>query len=98
MKVIVNDKELFTLTEVQKKVIANDIPKEKLEEDMKRRMFHIINHKYEQCFKRLKAKWEPILHARDLATPPKKDDFAELVFSQPDYKDRSAREAEEIKI
>jgi hypothetical protein len=93
MIIKVDDKELFTLTEIQKKVLKNDIKSEVFEEDIKRRLFYIINHKYEQCFKRLKAEWEPKLAKAGVESiPTDKDKFAELVFSQPDYKDRSARE------
>lgn len=98
MKVKVDDKDLFELTDIQKKVIKHDIASEIFEDDMKRRLFYIINHKYEQSFKRMKTEWEPKLHALGISTPPSKDAFAQLVFSQPDYKDRSAREAENVLI
>ena len=95
MKIKVDNIDLFELTDIQKKVLKNDIKSEIFEEDMKRRLFYIINHKYEQCFKRLKAEWEPKLAAKGLeSVPTGKDAFAELVFSQTDYKDRSARDAE----
>ena len=98
MKIKVDEKDLFELTETQKSVLKNDIKSEIFEEDIKRRLFYIVNHKYEQCFKRLKAEWEPKLAAKGLESiPTDKDAFAQLVFSQPEYKDRSDREAE-IKI
>ena len=93
MKIKVNDTELFELTDMQKKVLQNDIPKEIFEEDVKRRLFYIINHKYEQCFKRLKNEWEPKLAAKGVASiPTDKDAFAQLVFDQPEYEDRSKRD------
>ena len=100
MKVSVNDKLLFELTDVQKKIIKNDIRAEIFEEDMKRRLFHVINHKYEQCYKRLKDEWEPKLAERDVEysnkiSPP---ELANIIFAQPDYKDRSAREKEAQKV
>jgi len=95
MKIQVDGKDLFELTDIQKKVIQNDIPSEIFEADMKRRIFNVINHKYEQCFKRLKVEWEPKLERAGVESiPTNKDKFAELVFKQPDYKDRSARDAE----
>jgi len=95
MKISVNDIELFTLTETQKKVIKNDINADIFEEDMKRRLNHALMHKYEQCFKRLKAKWEPKLAANGVTSiPTDKDALATLIFAQPNYKDRSARELE----
>jgi len=95
MKISVNDKELYTLSETQKKVICNDIPMEILDEDMKRRLKWVLMHKYERCFARLKAEWEPKLVANGVASiPTDKDAFAQLVFEQPEYKDRSIREKE----
>lgn len=93
MKISVNDQELFTMSEMMKQVIGNDIPIEVLEEDLQRRIAYIIAHKYERCFERLKKEWEPKLVASGIASiPTDKDAFAALVFSQPDYKNRSARE------
>lgn len=94
MKIQVNGKTVHELNETQKNVIKNDISSEIFQEDMERRVKYIIEHKYEQCFKRLKAEWEPKLKGRVEAIPLDADKFAELVFSQPDYKNRSTRERE----
>ena len=96
MKISVDDQELFTLSETQKKVIQNDIPTEIFDEDMKRRLEYILMHKYDQSFSRLKKEWEPKLAASGLrAIPVDKDEFSTLVFAHPDYKNRSVRLAEE---
>jgi hypothetical protein len=93
MKISVNDKELFTLTETQKKVIKNDIHDEIFDEDMKRRLHYILTHKYERCLERLKKEWEPKLKERGIdMIPTNEERFAELVFSQEDYQNRSKRE------
>ena len=93
MKISVNDKELFTLSETQKKVIQNDIHSDIFEEDMCRRLQYILTHKYERCFERLKKEWDPKLAASGVKMIPTDcDEYAELVFSQPNYKNRSARE------
>lgn len=92
MKISVDDKELFTLSDTQKKVIMYDIPEEMFDDDMKRRLQYILIHKYEECFKRLKNEWEPRL--KDLGidmVPTNPDKFSELVFSQKEYKSRSQR-------
>ncbi len=95
MKIVVDGVDLFELTETQKKVIKNDIPSDIFEEDMKRRLHYIIAHKYEQCFKRLKEEWEPKLAKAGVESiPTDPDAFANLVFSQPDYKDKKAKDAE----
>ncbi len=95
MKISVNDKELFTLSEVQKKVIQNDIPSDIFNDDMCRRIRYALMHKYERCFERLKAEWEPKLRAAGVKSfPADPDEFASLVFSQQDYKDRKVRDIE----
>lgn len=93
MKIDVDGKALFELSETQKNVIKNDIPDEIFEEDMKRRLQYILMHKYERCFERLKAQWYPKLVAKGITSiPTDKDACAQLIFSQPDYKSRSQRE------
>ena len=92
MKISVDDKELYTLSDTQKKVIMNQIPEELFEQDMCRRLQWVLMHKYEQCFKELKEQWEPKLAKTEAMLPSNPDAFAELVFAQPEYKNRSARE------
>ena len=94
MKISVDNKELFALSETQKKVIKHHIHDEVFEEDMKRRLQYILMHKYEQCFKDLKKEWEPKLAEKGVAMiPTNPDALAELIFSQPEYKNRSQRES-----
>lgn len=94
MKVKVNNEDLFELSEVQKKVICNDIHEDEFEQDMKRRLQYILMHKYERCFERLKKEWDEKLKSRVEAVPTNADKYAELVFAQPDYKCRKTRELE----
>lgn len=95
MKISVNDKELYTLSETQKKVIKNDIHDDIFEDDMKRRLNWVLMHKYERCFARLKKEWDQKLVANGIkSVPTDPDEYAQLVFSQPNYKDRKAREVE----
>ena len=95
MEIKVDDVSLFSLNDTQKKVIKNDVMSEIFDEDMKRRLQWVLMHKYERCFKRLKEEWEPKLAANGVESiPTNPDAFAELVFAQPNYKDRSTREAE----
>lgn len=94
MKISVDDQEVLRLSETQKKVIKNDIRDEVFDEDMKRRLHYILWHKYERCFERLKQEWEPKLRSNGVSMMPTDPEaFAELVFSQPNYKNRSARES-----
>ena len=93
MKISVDDKEVFSLNETQKRVIKNDIHEDVFEEDMKRRLHYILDHKYQRCFERLKAEWEPKLAASGVAMiPTDKDAFAQMVFAHPEYRDRKKRE------
>ena len=98
MKINVDGKECFSLTETQKKVIKNDIHADVFEEDMKRRLHYILTHKYERCFERLKSEWIPLLQSRVDSIPTDPDALAELIFNQPDYKDRKSRESKVQKM
>lgn len=94
MKISVNDKELFSLSETQKKVIINDIHEDEFDADMCRRLQYILMHKYEQCCKRLKDEWVPKLKASGADSIPLDDDkLAEMVFAHPEYKNRKQRDA-----
>jgi len=97
MKIQINGKKVFELTETQKKVIKDEIPHEIFEKDMERRAKWVIQHKYEQCFKRLKEKWEPKLKERVESFPSSDKEFANLVFEQEDYESRSQRDEKEKK-
>ncbi|MEK7112990.1 MAG: hypothetical protein AAB875_06790, partial [Patescibacteria group bacterium] len=95
MKVTVDNQDLFTLSDFQKKVIQNDIPSEIFDADMKRRLQYILEHKYERCMERLRTEWEPKLKAAGAPSIPTDDQtFAQLVFARHDYKDRSERDAD----
>lgn len=97
MKISVNDQEILTLTETQKDVIRHDIPTELFDEDMKRRVRYILVHKYEQCFKRLKKEWDEKLRQNGVAMiPTDPEAYAQLVFSQPNYQNRSQRSENDI--
>jgi len=93
MKISVDGVELFELSETQKKVIKNDIKSEIFEDDIKRSLEWVISHKYEQCFKKMKAEWDEKLEKAGVASiPTNKDAYAELVFKQKAYKNRTARD------
>jgi len=94
MKISINDQELFTLTDTQCAVLCNDINTDEFDADMKRRINYIIMHKYEQCFKRLKEEWDPKLKANGVAMIPlDEEEYAKLVFAQPNYMCRKTRDA-----
>ena len=98
MKIMVDNNDVMIIPETMKKVICNDIHADEFDDEMMRRLKWIVEHKFEQCFKRLKAEWDHKLAANGvqmLPTDPMA--YAELVFMQPNYKDRKAREAVEGK-
>jgi len=98
MKVSVNDKELITLTEIQKKVLQTETSSDVFEEKYKERIAWLLMHKYEQCYKRLRDKWTPVLIAEGAESIPTDPDvFAELIFAREDYKDQKALD-EEAKV
>lgn len=95
MKISVNDIELYTLSETQKNVVKNDVSSDIFDDDMKRRLNWVLMHKYEQCFKSLKQEWDIRLVELGVQTiPTDPDEYAELVFARPEYKDRAQRDAE----
>jgi len=92
MKIAVDSVELFELTDIQKQVIMNDINSDIFEDEMKQRLQWVLIHKYEQCFKRLKAEWDNKLLANNVkSVPTDPNAYAALVFSQPNYEDRKER-------
>lgn len=101
MKISVNDKVILTLTDVQEKVIMNDIPSEIFEQDMCRRIAYIIMHKYERCMERLKKEWVDggrLANNGVSLMPTDPEKLAELIFLQSDYRNRSDREKESMPI
>jgi len=94
MKISVNNQEIYSLSPIQCKVICDYVHGDIMEEDMKRRLEWVLMHLHEQCIKRLRDEWMPKLSKRMDSIPTSDDAFAELVFSQPDYKDRKDRDAE----
>ena len=92
MKISVDDKLLFELSETQKKVIKNDISSDIFDADMKRRLEYVIMHRYDQGFARLKRDWEPVLSVRESTLPLEAEAFVALVKAQQDYKDKFDRD------
>lgn len=93
LSVSVDGKEHFRITKTQKKILKH--AKKSPDDFVKDQMAWILSHKYERCMERLRNEWEQKLADRGINQIPLDDDaFAQLVFSQSDYKNRSQREAE----
>lgn len=88
--------ECFKFNETKKRLLKSCVARNcDCLEWMKEKLSWILQHKYERCYERLRREWEPKLAERGLKSIPiDEEDFAELVFSQPDYKNRSQREKE----
>lgn len=93
MKILVDGVDLFELSKIQKRVIKNYINEDVFEEDMKRRLQWILTHLYEQAFTKLKAEWDSKLAANGVSMiPTDPEQYAQLVFSQPNYRSRKQRD------
>lgn len=90
----VDGKDCFEVSLVVKQLLKKDVAKDcNCCDWIKERMKWILSHKYERCMERLRKEWEPKLQSLGHKELPLDDDeFAQLVFSQPDYKNRSQRE------
>lgn len=92
MKIFVDEKCVLDLNDTKLKVFCDEITEDILREDLERRLRWVLTHKYEGCFKRLKEQWESaLMKAGHKMIPTDPDEFAELVFSLPDYKSAKQR-------
>lgn len=94
ISVHVDDQPLMQITPTHKKIWKRETKKEKVHDQMKEDLKWILTHKYERCMQRLRLEWEPKLASRGYdMLPVDNDAFAELVFAQSDYKNRTERDA-----
>ncbi len=81
MKISLNNEELFTLSDIQKKVIQNDIPLDIFEEDMKRRLKYMIEHPCNRFIEQNGKAAREYLKSKSIeSVPTDKMEFASLVF------------------
>jgi hypothetical protein len=93
MKILVDNDVLFEINDTEKKILADTLFMEELEAELRQKIQWIIAQELTRSFKKLKDDWEPKLAAAGVTMiPTDKLAFAELVFSQPEYKSRSERE------
>ena len=93
MKILINDKVARELTEIQLKILKDNIFTETLEEDLISRINWVIDKKIEDSIKKIKEEWLPKLSGLGINEIPLDDlKFAELIFKQKEYKDRSAKD------
>jgi hypothetical protein len=95
MKVSVDGVDLYELSDLQKQVMHHTISPDEFDQFCKDKLQWILTHKYEQCFKRLKEEWDSKLAQNGVKLiPTNPDKYAQLVFSQPNYKNRKQRDGE----
>jgi hypothetical protein len=97
MKIQRDGKQVWELEKWMEDVIKHDIDADEFEADMERRLKWTLEHKFEQCYKRLEAEWLPKLQEDPQVAniPANKKAFVEMIFSRPDYEDRKKRKAKE---
>ena len=90
----VDNQELFRVKPTLRKMITQYLCNSDVE-FCKNQLKFILQHKYERCMARLRHEWEQRLAKKGMKSfPLDNDQFAELVFSQPEYKNRSQRDSE----
>jgi len=87
MKILVDGIELLDINETQKKIIADDVNIDIIEDDIKRRLKWVIQHKCDFNMERLKKYWIPKLEKEGIKSiPTNNEELAEIIFAHKDYK------------
>ena len=92
MKFYVDSVCVLELSPVQEQILLSGIPADVFVPTMQQRVVWVINQVIDGSFDSLFNKWLPILQGRYDSLPSNPDKFAELIFSQPDYKPASTSE------
>ncbi len=97
MKINVDGQELLEIGERDMEVLKYVLVSEFLDDDLKRRIKWVVEHKIERCYERFKDDWMVKLEEDPAVTsiPINVKDLFDMVKVRPDYKDRTARVAEE---
>jgi len=86
MKFYVDSVCVLELSPVQEQILLSGIPADVFLPTMEQKVVWVINQGITGSFDNLFNKWLPILQTRYDSVPSNRDKFAELIFSQPDYK------------
>ena len=90
-----NDQVLFTVTESDEAILKYNIRSADLQEDVKRRLKYIYDHKIQQTIKHMEKDWMSTLEERYVDLPTDTQKRVDLIQGQQDYLDKDAREAAE---
>ncbi len=95
MQITVDGVDLFEVNATEMEMLAYFLSAKTLDSDCKRRLKWVLTHKIEQCYKRFREEWMPILQADPAVTEVPIDDeaFFKMVKVRSDYNDRDAKTA-----
>jgi hypothetical protein len=93
MKIRINDKVVFKITKTMSKILKHTFFEEEYESEVERLVCWVLQHQIDNIVKDLRVEWMPKLKDLGVENMPLDDEkFAELVFSQKEYKNRSGRD------
>jgi len=97
MKIQVDGVDLYTVTDTEMELMAYFMFASTLDDDCKRRLQWVLKHKIEQCYKKIRIEWMPILQADPNVTEVPLDDeaFFNMIKVRSDYQDRDARDTQQ---
>jgi len=90
-----NHTKTITLTDVQQKILSNDLYNDTDNVGIDAWLQEAINGKINNCWKRFQTQWTTKLMEDDSFTdaiPSNQEDFVALVTARSDYKNRKARD------
>jgi hypothetical protein len=94
MKISVDGVDLYELSDIQKQVIRNEISDDIFDADMKRRLHWVLDHEHTRAMVQLKKEWDSKLADNGVEMiPTDEQEYAQLVLSQPNYKNKKQRDA-----
>lgn len=94
LSIKVNDVEIMQVSDDDITILANDLPKADIENEIIRRIQYIVSEKINNCQNRLFTQWLPSLRASKATVPTDTPSVNQEIYALPDYKDRDARDAE----
>lgn len=87
------EKELLDITSTKQKILKDVFFEEDLQSEVERLVTWILEHQIEQQMVKIRNTWLPKLKELGVKSIPTDDEeFAELVFSRPEYQSRSQRD------
>lgn len=89
-----NGQNVYSLSPEDLFLLKDEMPAGTVEQDIKRRIAWVIEHKCEERWKQFREYWTSILLREKQEFPSDKKDFVNLVVSRIDYQDRDARDSE----